>query len=293
MTREEVHDLLERVAVGDEVATATLLRILSEEAPATQVLFIDAIQNADDADLWEQLILTLADEPAESPPRRAPAAVGSNRDPRDVPADEQLSEAFPQPARAPRELLEALTSPKRTLRVQAALALGETGDPTAVEPLVRALGDDRLVAGAAQRALETIGPAATAALVEALKDRNDQVRWHAARALAAIRDPRAIPAQIEALNDPNYGVRWLAAEGLAAEGPEALLPLLETLSTRKPTAWLRQGAAHVLTKVAVPDPLLRDELRTLAGQIKRGPAADIPVLARAFRQRLLHDGAQR
>ncbi|HBY98858.1 MAG TPA: hypothetical protein DEP84_33750, partial [Chloroflexi bacterium] len=92
--------------------------------------------------------------------------------------------------------------------------------------------------------------------------------------------------QVDALNDPNYGVRWLAAEGLAAEGPAALPPLLEALSTRKLTAWLRQGAAHVLTKVAVPDPLLRDDLRSLAAQVKQGPAAEIPVLAHAFLPRL-------
>lgn len=301
MTRDEIEDLLDRIAAGEPEATQAMFRLLVEQDPATQILFLEAIQDAEDDNLREQLILTLADSQPGRPFLRGSAAASPGTadssqewQPEAQTEIQQAQGSVPVGTEgtgavtaASAELLHALASPQIGLRIQAAVALGQAREKAAVEPLVRLLSDEnRRVAGAAERALEQIGPAGVPALVQALSRGSEQARWHAAKALTVIRDLRAIPAQVEALNDPNYGVRWLAAEGLVAEGPAALAPLLEALHSRKPTAWLRQGATHVLNKVAVPNPLLRERLRGAAEQIRRGPAADIPVLARALLQEL-------
>jgi HEAT repeat protein len=91
-----------------------------------------------------------------------------------------------------------------------------------------------------------IGRPAVPALVEALADPKDQVRWEAAKALTEIRDPKAAPALVESLKDENFGVRWLAAEGLISAGKRGLVPLLQALENHSDSAWLREGAHHVI-----------------------------------------------
>jgi HEAT repeat protein len=71
------------------------------------------------------------------------------------------------------------------IRWNAAGALGDTGDPRAVEPLAAAL-----------------------------KDENSYVRATAATALGAINDPRVIDPLIGALKDESHGVRKNAALSL-------------------------------------------------------------------------------
>jgi HEAT repeat protein len=80
------------------------------------------------------------------------------------------------------------------VRSNAARALGEIGDPLAVEPLVAALKDkDGSVRSEAVHALETLGdPRAIEPLVAALKDNEHYVRLSAAKALAKSGDVRAV-----------------------------------------------------------------------------------------------------
>lgn len=76
------------------------------------------------------------------------------------------------------------------VRVQAAFALGSTGNPSLVPPLTRALQGDRSAAvrAAAATALGRIGgPCAVAALQGALRDRSSAVRLQAQASLQAIR----------------------------------------------------------------------------------------------------------
>jgi len=75
------------------------------------------------------------------------------------------------------------------VREAAADALGEIGDPRAVEPLIAALGDpDGDVREAAAEALGTIGdPRAVGPLTAALKDPSGGVRQEAEKALARLR----------------------------------------------------------------------------------------------------------
>ncbi|MDQ4076364.1 MAG: HEAT repeat domain-containing protein, partial [Chloroflexota bacterium] len=231
MERAELEALLDRIAEGDEEATEKLLEYISEQPEGIQILAHEALKYGGQ-DTREQLVFTLADDPdlVVRPPRRSEP----------LPQDADLSELHPiaqqagaewqarvSPQRAPQELLDRLRSGERRERIQAARTLGEYRDPATVQSLMEAIrSGDRQVAMAAVQALQEIGPPAVPTLIDALSDRDEQVRWHAAKALNTIGDERAVPALVQALEDPNYGVRWLAAEELARIGRPAIVPLL-------------------------------------------------------------------
>ena len=263
MKRAELEALLDRIAVGDEEALETLLAFLETRSAGTRVLFLEALAIQDAEQMWEAIMLTLADD--------------------DLPAVAPLAEAEaePEPPRAPPDVVDALLhGPTRQARLEAARALAEWRDPHTVKPLVETFRGDRLVAGAAVEALVEIGAPAVPALIEALRDREAQVRWHAAKALSRLGDVRAAEALIERLDDPNYGVRWLAAEGLVAIGVAVVEMVLEALCTRRVGAWFRHGVYHVLNKVEAPSEAEKAWLRQLAARVRRDPADELPLLAR-------------
>ena len=98
----------------------------------------------------------------------------------------------------------------------------------------------------ARKTLVQMGPLATAPLMELLSDPDKHLRWEACKALGAIKDPRAAAPLANALRDENMEVQWLSAEALIALGPDALIPLLQTLETHFNSLFVRQGAYHVL-----------------------------------------------
>jgi HEAT repeat protein len=98
----------------------------------------------------------------------------------------------------------------------------------------------------ARKELCQLGKPAGPALARALKHRDENVRWEAAKALAHIQDPKAAPALVQCLMDEVFEVQWLAAEALIALGKHALIPLLEAITTNYGSVFLRQGAHHVL-----------------------------------------------
>lgn len=121
---------------------------------------------------------------------------------------------FGAPAVEP--LIDALKDPYPGVRLQVTWALGGTGDPRAVEPLVAtAVKDpDSDVRGNAAKALEGItDPRAVQPLVAALRNSDSRVRLGAARALGNIGAP-AVEPLIAALKERNSGVRYSAAMAL-------------------------------------------------------------------------------
>ena len=124
----------------------------------------------------------------------------------------------------------------------------------AIRSLVQALGSkndwDRLTA---RRSLVAIGDPAVPALLAALEHREWLVRWETAKALVAINSPQSAAALVKALEDEHFGVRWLAAEGLIRLGRHSLVPLLQALIHRPESAWLLEGAHHVLRVLADTD----------------------------------------
>ncbi len=130
-------------------------------------------------------------------------------------------------------------------------ALGSTGDPRAVKPLIAALYSPRPVdAGtnaqasrkpvgrdAAIEALGLLGPVAQEAvpnIIPFLKKSRSSYFRTTTKALGQIRDPRAIPALIEALDDPTDAA--LAADALGEFGAQAkpAVPILIEMIEKSP-----------------------------------------------------------
>jgi HEAT repeat protein len=110
------------------------------------------------------------------------------------------------------------------VRKAAAEALGKLGDPRAFEPLIKALGDGN--SGAAS-ALGTLGhPRAVESLIKALGDRNAEARRAAAFALGKLGDPRAVDPLIRALGNES-AARKAAAEALTRLGEVKWEPLIQ------------------------------------------------------------------
>ena len=146
------------------------------------------------------------------------------------------------------------------MRKVAALALGEIGDGSAVEPLIGALKDEAMtVRQAAATSLGTVGnPSAVGPLIGALCDKEMPVRYRAAGALGKIGDGHGVNALIGALKDEHSDVRKAVATALGEIGGpgvvEALIPILKDESGD-----VRESAATALGTDGDPgavDPLI-------------------------------------
>jgi|GEM_PF-491884 len=132
---------------------------------------------------------------------------------------------------------------------------GDQNDTLLVSDKIRALIAElgsRIGTGRqeARWALVKIGAPAVNALIGALSSDSNQVRWEAAKALEEIGDPASAPALVKTLEDWDFSVRWLAAEGLILLGRGGVIPLLQALTTKPDSTWLREGAHHVLRSQA-------------------------------------------
>ena len=134
----------------------------------------------------------------------------------------------------------------------AARALGQIGDPRAVDPLIEALENEYIAVrlGAAQ-ALGEIGDArAVDPLIQALEVEDEYcgVQYEAAQALGKIGDARAIKPLIRALKDDDEIFRSWAAEALGEIGDaRAVEPLTEALEDAD--RWVREAAKEALEKL--------------------------------------------
>ncbi|MEW6356629.1 MAG: HEAT repeat domain-containing protein [Planctomycetota bacterium] len=167
-------------------------------------------------------------------------------------------------------LIKALVDPYSAIRSEAAEALGEIGDPSAVQPLCDALSDplaEELGAGglhyACVEALKNIGdPSAAPTLVSVLEARRHEDPWLAgeiATALGEIGHRSAIPTLLVML-EGDRDQQNVAPEGKAAE---------EVWDDEDETE--RSAAAKALGMLADPAtlPALEDALRGAKGKLKR------------------------
>lgn len=138
----------------------------------------------------------------------------------------------------------------------------------------------------ARRSLVAIGKSAVPSLIRLLSHRKPHVRWEAAKALCGIADPLAASALVNALDDRDGDVRWLAAEGLAVLGRESLQPLLAALIERAQSCWFCEGAHHVCHTLVTRKrlgPILRPLLLALK---EAEPEVAVPPAAYAALSRL-------
>lgn len=136
-------------------------------------------------------------------------------------------------------LIEALGYKKnKKVRRNAARALGQIGDPRAVEPLSAALKDkEHDVVRAAVGALGQIGPCAVRSLIAALKHERQWVREAAVKQLAEIGTP-ATKQLFSALKSKEIRVRAGAARALGEIGdPGAVEPLVASLEDLRSAAF--------------------------------------------------------
>jgi HEAT repeat protein len=106
--------------------------------------------------------------------------------------------------------------------------------------------EDGVVRIKARRQLVDYKSRAVAPLIKTLSNKNDYVRWEAAKALSQIGSPASIRALLRALEDNMFDVRWLAAEGLIRIGEKAVVPMLKKLVKHSDSFWLREGIHHVM-----------------------------------------------
>jgi HEAT repeats len=102
----------------------------------------------------------------------------------------------------------------------------------------------------ARRSLVAIGSPAVPLLIESLKQKDDNVRREAVKALSEIGDSEVAPALIKTLEDEEFDIRWQAAEGLIGLGVKGLRLLLQALIEHGDSPLLLEGAHHVMHYMA-------------------------------------------
>lgn len=148
----------------------------------------------------------------------------------------------------------AINDPDEAVRAAAIAALGHIGDPASISAIAPRLAQDKSIF-VRKTAAYTMGgfraPAATGALVAALKDKSEEVRGAAAVALGEYKDAQAILPLISALSDKNEFVRARAAHALGNNGAQAAaaVPQLIKLVQNDRDHYARQEAVAALGKI--------------------------------------------
>lgn len=138
------------------------------------------------------------------------------------------------------------------VRQQAALALGQMGEPAVDLLLEMATSSTPATREAAIEALgSTSSTRAVNRVIDALSDSNPNVRAAAVRALGESSSERAVPHLMALLRDDSSALRAQAASSLARLGQIAIPSLISALKDSKPS--IRQLAASALGDVGSKD----------------------------------------
>lgn len=189
---------------------------------------------------------------------------------------------------APRGDLERLLlgDPDPEVRIVAARALGEVGDPAAAGPLIAAVSGVRAVPlRIVARSLARVGPGAAPVLVEAMTSAEATARAVAAEILGLGGAVTAVGVlSSHALRDPDDDVRIRCARALGRIGVPSALAVLRRCTAPGEPAALRAVATRAIGDVGGPEairalePLLADAEHRVASNAARalgglGPAA--------------------
>ena len=188
---------------------------------------------------------------------------------------------------APRTELERLLLTDRDpeVRIVAARALGEVGDPASAGPLLSAVaGPQGVPMRIVARSLARLGPGAAGPLVEAMTSADAPARAVAAEILGLGGAVTAVGVlSSHALRDPDDDVRIRCARALGRIGvPSALSVLRRCVAPGEPSA-LRAVAARAVGDVGGPEavrvlqPLLADPEHRVASNAARALAGLGPL----------------
>ncbi|HZU95371.1 MAG TPA: HEAT repeat domain-containing protein [Planctomycetota bacterium] len=210
---------------GQRRAMVSALR----SSPRGLPLFLEALRDEDVFVRWEaaSAIATIGTAAATAVPTLV--AMARSHDAARPWAIRALGRIGPRAAAAAPVLVATLEDADATVRVESAVALGGLGESASegIPALVRALGTDREMKGAAARSLALLGQArprvtalekARAPLVLLLRDPDTIVRRRAAAALGELGGRDAVAALLDALVDQDPYVRDEAALALQRIG---------------------------------------------------------------------------
>lgn len=199
--------------IGEPAVEPLLVALANDyDDPDVRVAIIETLGELGDPRAVEQLTDLLMDD-FVNVCLAAAEALGSIGDPAAVPA-----------------LIRALSDEYEAVCMAAAESLGAIGDERAVVPLISILADQELF-WVADRALVNIGTPAIAPLLEVFTSHtNETLRHSAARTLGHLEADQAVGALIEALEDPSEMVRWASVSALGTiKHPSAAGPLVRML----------------------------------------------------------------
>ncbi len=136
-------------------------------------------------------------------------------------------------------------------RKEAAKALGELGDPEAIEPLISGLEDvDPTIQRTAKEALVKIGSRVTPALIRTLQDKNISARAAAAEILGKLGESRAVGPITKLLwGETNWSVKMAAIVALGLIGDRRSIKPLAKVMDRDPEWSFREAAAEALGNI--------------------------------------------
>lgn len=223
-----------------------LIKIMAnQEDPQARKAAAEALGNIGDPTAVEPLIAVLNDTWSEyqgthDAAVNALAKIGA-------PAVEPLTAAL----RTAKRTDNAWADPDLNLRAGTSRALGEIGDPRAIDVLIRTLPDNiPAVRQNAARALGNIGGGAVDRLIELLKSSEAIMRWGAASGLGESGDPRAVQPLVDAIGDTHELVRIEIISSLGQLGDRhAVEPLKKALKDPR----FKRVAASALKKITGED----------------------------------------
>jgi len=148
------------------------------------------------------------------------------------------------------DLVRLSTDPSPKVRLAAVESLGQYAGKEVYAALIQRSADDNAgVARVAEKILRTWGQETVDFLLEALLDRNYQVRQAAVKVLGRMSDSRVGPALMDcAQRDDNAAVRREAVVALGNLGYDAARKLLFTLKNSDPSTEVTLEAERALAK---------------------------------------------
>ena len=158
--------------------------------------------------------------------------------------------------------------------------------------LINDLGHrNTVIRNRAYEAIVSRGKNAVPDLIGALQNASEYTRWEIARAFGEIGDPTGANALVGLLEDESLGVRWAASESLVQLGRASIRPLLEALTKRFDSVWLRNGAHHVFHVLNQRRQLNEDEKKVFDALESVVPEVKVPWAAEVALEAILFPGA--